>query len=191
MLSETARLSSELRDMVFAKTPKGRAEVAQCSTGLNGKQRSILIVLDGQKRLSAICTMLPVQELAGVVDLLLSLDLIASQTEVAASTAPPRTATIERTRASAAAPLADAAKLLRIKSMMTHSAETRLGFMAAEVVRRLEQACDETQLLSVLGHWHMAMRESKYGKDVATIYLEQIKASFRGEDMIAPPPPTM
>lgn len=177
--------------MVFAKTPKGRAEVAQRSTGLNGKQRSILIVLDGQKRLSAIRTMLPVQEMAGVVDFLLALELIAPQTEVAASTTAPRTATIERTLASASAPLADAAKLLHIKSMMTHSAETHLGLMAAEVVRRVQQACDETQLLSVLGHWHMAMRESKYGKDVASMHLEQIKASFRGEEKIAPPSPTI
>lgn len=70
--------------------------------------------------------------------------------------------------------------------MLTHSAETYLGLMAVEVVRRVEQACDEAQL-SVLGHWHMAMRESKYGKGVASMHLEQINASFRGENMIAPP----
>jgi hypothetical protein len=75
----------------------------------------------------------------------------------------------------------DAARLSHIKSLMTRSAEACLGLMAADVVRRVDRAGDETQLMSVLGHWHMAMRESKYGKDVAEIHLEQIKASFRGE----------
>lgn len=191
MPSETPSLSSKPRDIVFAKTPKGRAEVAQRSTGLNGKQRSMLIMLDGQKRLSVIATLLPEQEVAGIVDILLEFELIAPQTEVAVSATAPQTATVDRTLTSAAAQPADSAKLLRIKSMMTRSAETHLGLMAAEVVRRVEQACDETQLLSVLGHWHMAMRESKYGKDVASMHLEQIKASFRGEDMIALPSPVM
>jgi IMP cyclohydrolase len=63
-------------------------------------------------------------------------------------------------------------------SLMTRSAETYLGPMATDLVRRVEQASDETQLLSVVGHWHMAMRDAKHGKDVASTLLEQIKANF-------------
>lgn len=185
MSSETPRLSSAAPDMVFAKTPKGRAEVAQRSTRLNGKQRSALIMIDGKKRLSAIGALISEQEVAGIVDILLEFELIAP--EVAVAAVAPRTATPDHTLTPASAPPADSAKLLRIKSMMTRSAETYLGLMAVEVVRRIEQACDEAQLRSVLGHWHMAMRESKYGKDVASMHLEQVKASFRGENMPAPP----
>lgn len=165
MSSETPRLASEPPDMVFAKTPKGRAEVAHRSTLLSGKQRSTLIMIDGQKRLSVIGALISEPEVAKIVDILLAFELVAARSEVAVS-------------AAASARPADAARLLHIKSMMTRSAETYLGLMAAEVVRRVEQACDEAQLLSVLGHWHMAMRESKYGKDVAGTHLEQIKANF-------------
>jgi hypothetical protein len=178
MSSETPRLASEPPDMVFAKTPKGRAEVAHRSTLLSGKQRSTLIMIDGQKRLSAIGALISEPDVAKIVDILLAFELVAARSAVAVSAAAPRAATIDRTAAPASARPADAARLLHIKSMMTRSAEAYLGLMAAEVVRRVEQACDEAQLLSVLGHWHMAMRESKYGKDVAGTHLEQIKANF-------------
>jgi hypothetical protein len=49
-----------------------------------------------------------------------------------------------------------------------------------DLVRRVQQACDETELLSVVDHWHMALRESKYGKDVAGALLEQIRTGLRG-----------
>lgn len=174
MTSENPGFAAELPDLVFAKTPKGRSEVEQRGAGLNGKQRSILIVLDGQKRLGAIGTLLPQQELARILTVLVELGLIAPVADEAVSLP-----------AADPAPPVDSARLARIKTMMTGSAETYLGMMASEVVRRVEQASDETQLLSVLGHWHMAMRESKYGRDVAGIHLEQIKASFRGEETIA------
>jgi hypothetical protein len=179
MTSEIPGFATGLRDLVFAKTPMGRSEVAQRGAGLNGRQRSILIVLDGQKPLGAIGTLLPQQELARILTVLLELGLIAPVADEAPSLPAGRTA------AAASAPSVDSARLVRIKAMMTRSAETYLGVMASEVVRRVEQASDETQLLSVLGHWHMAMRESKYGRDVAGVHLEQIKASFRGEETIA------
>ncbi len=181
MSSETLEFFFELPDMIFSKTPKGRAEVEQRSTRLNVKQRSILIMIDGQRRLSAISALISDQEVARIADILLGFELIAPQSEVAVSAVAPRTATVDLALTSAFAPPADSAKLIRIKSMMTLSAETYLGLMAAVVVRRVEQACDEAQLLSVVGHWHMAMHESKYGKEVANMHLEQIKASFRGE----------
>jgi hypothetical protein len=179
MTSEIPRFAAELRDSVFAKTPKGRSEVAQRSAGLNGKQRSILIVLDGQKRLSEIETLLPQQEVARILTVLVELALIAPVADE------PVFLPSDCAAATASAPPVDSARLVRIKAMMTGSAEKYLGVMASEVVRRVEQASDETQLLSVLGHWHMAMRESKYGRDVAGIHLEQIKASFRGEETSA------
>ncbi|MGV8891393.1 MAG: hypothetical protein ACOH2K_00290 [Burkholderiaceae bacterium] len=178
MSSEIPRFYFEPPDMVFSKTPKGRNEVEQRSMRLNGKQRSILIMIDGQKRLSAISTLISDQEVASIADILLEFELIAPQTEAAVTAVAPRTATVDRTLTSSCAQTADSTKLFRIKAMMTLSAETYLGLMAASVVRRVEQACDEAQLLSVVGHWHMAMHDSKYGKDVANMHLEQIKASF-------------
>ncbi|MEO8599516.1 MAG: hypothetical protein ABI656_06775, partial [bacterium] len=95
MSSETPRFYFEPPDIVFSKTPKGRAEVEQRSTRLNGKQRSILIMIDGQKRLSAISTLISDQEVASIADILLEFELIAPQTEMAISKIAPRTATVD------------------------------------------------------------------------------------------------
>jgi hypothetical protein len=171
-------LSSETSDVTFGKTPAGWAEVAQRAAGLSSRQRSILIILDCQKRLREVATSLSPQELSEIADLLLKLKLIEPKIDAAASEAASLTPAVRPTVPSVSAPAPASAKLLQMKSMMSRSAETYLGLMATDIVRRVEQASDETQLLSVVGHWHMAMRDAKHGKDVAGPLLEQIKATF-------------
>jgi hypothetical protein len=160
--------SGAFHETVFIKTPKGRAEVAARSAGLKSRQRTLLIMLDGQKRLRDIAGLSP-SELGESIGHLLALDLVAPS----GSTEAP----------AAALPEPASARLADIKSLMTDSANTYLGLMAAEVVRRVQGARDEAALLSVVGHWHMAMRDSKYGRDAAETCLEHIRARFgtRGE----------
>jgi hypothetical protein len=176
---------SAILSKVFVKTERGRAELTQRSAGLNSKQRSVLIMLDGQKQLVELDTPMGGTELAAVASVLLERGLVAAPAAANPAAAPPgastRTGLEPAPATTATAQLS--AKLLHIKSLMTSSAETYLGLMAADVVRRVEQAGNEAQLLAVLGHWHMAMRESKYGNNVAEIHLEHIKASFRGKEL--------
>jgi hypothetical protein len=167
MLRDRFSPAQDMRAIVYAKTPKGREEVTLRTAGLNSRQRSTLIMLDGRKRLDAIPALPPQPELDAVIRALLDLELIAPHTTAAVS--PPVPAP--------AAPV-DTARLQRIKAMMTESAVACLGLMAADLVRRIQKAGDDAQLQSVLGHWHMAMRESKYGRAVAGERLAQIKACF-------------
>jgi len=62
--------------------------------------------------------------------------------------------------------------------MLIRTADTYLGLMAAESNRKVEAARDESELQRAIGHWHMAMRASKYGKDVADAHLELVKAEL-------------
>lgn len=158
--------------MVYAKTPKGRAEVALRAAGLNSRQRSMLIMLDGRKRIDAIPALPPRPELEAILQSLLDLELIAPHTRAPVAPA--------QALAPVTAAVVDTARLLRIKTMMIDSAESCLGLMATDRVRRIQQARDDAQLQSVLGHWHMAMRESKYGRAVAEERLAQIKDCFEG-----------
>lgn len=178
MPSETHLLPAQLGVTVFAKTGKGREEMNRRAAALTAKQRSLLIMLDGQKRLAEIGTMLPGHEVAEIVNRLLESGLIAVEGEM--KEPPPArefSAFVVAPRPSGASG-AETAKLIQIKQLMTRSAEDYLGLMAAEVVRRIDKAGDETELLSVLGHWHMALLGSKRGKAAAGVHLEQIKARF-------------
>lgn len=56
---------------------------------------------------------------------------------------------------------------------MIHSAERCLGPMAGSLVRSINAASDEKQIRAAMGHWHMAMRDSKFGKaDIGRLHEE-------------------
>ena len=149
---------------VFMKTAKGRNEVAQRSPGLNIRQRQVLILIDGVKQLHAINKILPETEFVSIVDFLHQEDLIALQ---APAMAPPTLT-------------ADSAKIAAIKRLLADTALTYLGLLSADIRWRIDEAQDAAQLLSVLGQWHMALRQSKHGGAYAGQYLAPVEASFYG-----------
>ena len=77
-----------------------------------------------------------------------------------------------RSRCSSGRALAD------IKAELIHAAELYLGVMAGDVVARVRQAGDAAQLLRVLGHWHMAMQDSKHGREAARALLDKTRVTL-------------
>jgi len=149
-------------DRVYIKTVAGRNEVSQRGAGLTSRQRTALIMLDGQRDARVLETLMPADQVAPILAALMALDLI---TAASSSDAP-----------AAAAPAAPA--LAAIKAELIHSAELYLGVMGADVVARVRQAGDATQLLRVLGHWHMAMQDSKHGREAARDLLDRTRATL-------------
>ena len=142
-------------DVVYAKTAMGQREVQHRGAGLTARQRAALIMLDGQRDASVLATVVPADQLAQVLAALIALDLIAA--------------------VHADAPTPESGKLAAIKAELIGAAETYLGVMGADVIARVRQAGDDAQLLRVLGHWYMAMQDSKHGKDAARTLLERSK----------------
>jgi len=147
-------------DLVYAKTAAGRAELAQRSAGLTARQRAALIMLDGQHDATALATAMPPDQVAPVLAALLALGLIAPP----AMAQPP----------APASPSLDA-----IKAELIAAAETCLGVMASDVVLRVRQASDASALLRMLGHWHMAMQDSRHGKVAAAALLEKARVALQ------------
>ena len=146
-------------DVVYAKTALGQHEVQHRGAGLTARQRAALIMLDGQRDATLLATVMPADQLAPVLSALIALGLI---TAVAADVLP-------------TVPPPESGKLAGIKAELIGAAETYLGVMGADVVARVRQAGDDAQLLRVLGHWYMAMQDSKHGKDAARTLLERSK----------------
>ncbi len=182
---------ADMRRTIFAKTGKGRNEIAQRSASLSAKQRTVLIMLNGNKPLDDVDTMLPEQDVANIVLFLLEQNFITAQEGATcrpdAAIVPGLPLSVITPPARSAGLTTDPVKLREIKDFMNATARTYLGLLAMELVHRVEHAADAAQLISVLGQWHMALRESKNGKLLATDYVEQIKASFRGEPLPATP----
>ena len=183
MLAAPTITESALATAVFAKTDKGRAEVAQRGARLSSKQRSVLIMLDGRKPAQFLTSLVPVAQLATILDELAAMDMIVTIAAAAAARPapampPPAPAAAAPAHVPAHAPPADPARLVSAKSILIRSAESCLGPIAADLIRQIAAAADEHQLQRAIGHWHMAMRDSKFGRDVADTHLEQVKASL-------------
>jgi hypothetical protein len=142
-------------DVVYAKTALGQHEVQYRGAGLTARQRAALIMLDGRRDATVLATAMPADQLAPMLAALIALGLIAAVT--------------------ADVPATESGKLATIKAELIGAAETYLGVMGADVVARVRQAGDDAQLLRVLGHWYMAMQDSKHGKDAARTLLERSK----------------
>lgn len=140
---------------VFAKTAAGHAALTERTALLNGRQRSLLIVINGKRDYATLQGIVPELSLAPALGALHELGLI---TLIAGEARPIAAPAIQ-----AAAP--EAPRFEAVKQMMTESAERFLGPMAGALARRISAANDDKQLRAAMGHWHMALRESKYGRE--------------------------
>jgi hypothetical protein len=164
---------------VYAKTAKGRSEVASRGMGLNGRQRTVLIMLDGHKPCGALAPLMPAGQVADIVAQLLALDLI----EPRATDGSPPAARPETARE---APHGEHdAHVARVKRYMVQTAQDHLGLLAAEVVGRIERTNGADQLRAVVGYWHMALQDAKDGRATACAHLEHVRAGLRDAGVAA------
>jgi hypothetical protein len=158
-----------LESAVYAKTAKGRSEVASRGMGLTGRQRTVLILLDGHKPCGALAPLMPAGQVADIVGQLLALDLIEPRgVDGGTPKATPETPPGEHD-----------AHVARVKRYMVQTAQAHLGLLAAEVVGRIERTNNADQLRAVVGYWHMALRDAKDGRATAGAHLEHVRAGLR------------
>lgn len=146
--------SGVLHGTVFAKTAAGHAALAGRTAQLSGMQRNLLIVINGKRDVAALCSIVPEQLLDQALLALRELGLIMVPAGLNAVQAAPSAGVSQTTGVAFDA----------VKRLMVDSAQHYLGPMAGALVQRIDGASDEKQVRSAMGHWHMAMRESKYGR---------------------------
>lgn len=162
---------------------------------LSARERSVLIVVDGQKQCAALSSFLPMKALAPILEQLEKLELIhavatppagrdvAAEAVVAAAPAPvsPSPTPVAPADVPVPAPSTAAmpAHLAQARATMISTAESCLGLLAADVVRQIKAAEGKEQLQRALANWHMAMQASKHGREVEAQHLRLIKASMQ------------
>lgn len=104
--------------------------------------------------------------------------LFAPASAAALSVATPMEAPVAAPAAAGGSLTDDAATIRQVKDFMTTTAQTYLGLLSAPVIQRIEQARTAAQLMTVAGHWNMALRDSPQGKRFAGPYLEQVKTAL-------------
>lgn len=184
----------ESTDIVFSKTEKGREEMAKRSHGLNPAQRRILILIDGSKTVNALAEMNAAMTASGQFEEILVFlaeqgFIVVAASESESPAAPPavtardKPAVAEEMVAEKSGRLdavENLAALREVKDFMTTTAQTYLGLLSAPLIQRIEQARTSSQLMSLVGQWNMALRDSAQGRRFADAYLEQVRTALAG-----------
>lgn len=71
-------------------------------------------------------------------------------------------------------------KLSAVKTILIEAADDYLGIMGRGIKAKIETCDSEESLRQCISSWHMAMRESKLGRESASFLMEQIHQTLEG-----------
>jgi len=163
---------------LLVKTPRGREEITLRSHDLHPLQRRLLIVADGTKTVADLRAMRLTQDTDDIIRLLIGKELIAIERRVGTM---PATAAAVTPAPAAPALTDDPHKVRQVKDFMMGVAKRCLGLLAADIVERIEKAPDARCLMSLVGQWHMALRESKKAHGYIDGWLEEVSSGLSGD----------
>lgn len=73
------------------------------------------------------------------------------------------------------------AKLAAVKSILLEASDDYLGLMGRSIKEKIEKCDNEADLRNCISKWHMAMRESKLGRESADFLMEQIHQTLENK----------
>lgn len=152
----------------FHKTSKGLAEIANNSYQLDHKSRQILILINESISVQQLQQMRPNLDVVSIIQLLIEAGFVTSTQPVSPA----------RVTISVVEPVAvvDIETLAAVKQIMTDSTKEFIGILGADLIRKIEAVKDDAQLKTCIAQWHMALRDSRYGKPVADQLLDNLKS---------------
>jgi hypothetical protein len=68
-----------------------------------------------------------------------------------------------------------------VKAILMEAADDYLGIMGRSIKTKIETCDSENNLRQTISSWHMAMRESKLGRESASFLMEQIHKILEGK----------
>ncbi|BCL75922.1 hypothetical protein JHS3_16580 [Jeongeupia sp. HS-3] len=162
---------------VYAKTTQGQAEIDTRRLGLSARARRLLILIDGQRTLADIATVLGHADLAPLLAELKTHRCIDAPDRPAVVTdpiaiAPPAPAETRQPRPLDAV---DPIRIIKAKELMTESTHEFLGLMGRGLISEIEAVADAPALKNAIARWNMALRESRKAGPYADQFVEAVK----------------
>lgn len=160
-------------NVIYQKTPKGIAEIAASERTLNFRQRQVLILVDGKRNHDEIGLYLNQPNMAEMLAELEKLGHIHNPAKPAS--APPTRLEIKPAEPAVETACMSEEQVQHIKSILITSTEQHLGIMGRSLKQKIEAAITDEQIVACTSQWHMALRESKLGREVAGVLMEQVQ----------------
>ncbi len=72
-------------------------------------------------------------------------------------------------------------KLAAVKTILLEASDDYLGLMGRSIKEKIEKCDNEVDLRNCISKWHMAMRESKLGRESADFLMEQVHQTLENK----------
>lgn len=171
--------------MVYEKSTRGLNEFASNQRTLSVRERQVLLLVNGVRNLEDLNKFFKQDQLLDTIKKLeiegyiqLPQRQVAQQATPTATNASSITVSLLEVT-DQATPICPA-KLATVKSILIEAADDYLGMMGRGIRTKIENCDNETSLRQCISSWHMAMRESKLGRESASFLMEQIHQTLEG-----------
>jgi len=173
--------------MVYEKSALGFNEFTTDKRTLGVRERQVLLLVNGIRKLDDLEKFFKKDLLMDTIRKLesegyIQLPIGEQKQQQATEVANPFHTTLsflEPHKQDAAEPICPV-KLASVKTILVEAADDYLGIMGRSIKAKIETCDNEESLRQSISSWHMAMRESKLGRESASFLMEQIHQILEG-----------
>ena len=161
--------------MIYEKSTAGQLEITGDRRALSMKHRQVLIMVDGKRTDDDIKNNLPN---LNVAETIADLERLGYIYNTASPVKPSPAVSIAPSPAITAAPQEtplSVEQLAAIKEILITSTNECLGIMGRGMAQKIEAVQNRGELKVWVSQWHMAIRESRLGKPLASVLLDQVE----------------
>lgn len=172
--------------MVYEKSALGYNEFITDKRTLGVRERQVLLLVNGVRKLDDLEKFFKKDLLIDTIKKLESEGYIYLPVEYQKNQQQPQQATTFPVTLSfldtknAIEPICPV-KLAAVKAILIEAADDYLGIMGRSIKAKIEACENEESLRQSISSWHMAMRESKLGRESASFLMEQIHQTLEGK----------
>lgn len=162
------------KQLIYKKTNYGQDEVAHPRRSIGLKERQLLIMVDGKRSPEDLAKFISLPNVEETLTQLAKLGYVMPAHQQEANPSNGQTKTISQ-------PLnLSADQINQVKELLLKSTDEHLGILGRSLRRKIEDASNDEQMKVSISQWHMAIRESKTGRDIAHVLMDEVKASIQG-----------
>jgi hypothetical protein len=161
--------------VIYEKSTAGQLEITGDRRALSMKHRQVLIMVDGKRTDDDIKNNLPN---LNVAETIADLERLGYIYNTASPVKPSPAVHIAPPSAITAAPQEtplSVEQLAAVKEILITSTNECLGIMGRGMAQKIEAVQSRGELKVWVSQWHMAIRESRLGKPLASVLLDQVE----------------
>ena len=156
--------------MIYKKTNYGQEEISHPRRSIGLKERQLLIMVDGKRTAEDLSKYISLSNVEETLAQLAKLGFF-----MPAYLQEPIQTNGYTTTASLSLNLSPD-QINAVKELLIKSTDAHLGILGRSLRRKIEDTSNDEEMKVSISQWHMAIRESKTGRDISHVLMDEVKA---------------